>query len=100
MVIFSTKQRFAVVLYTIAKVKYFKYFFLLFVIAIRMLDEDEDGTESTTASALTHKLDTYHIYSNSWGYVTEGKTYVYNDMEIEAIEKGIAEVNLTMKLHL
>lgn len=57
-----------------------------------MLDENEDGTESTTPSSLTHKLDTYHIYSNSWGYVTEGKTYASSDMEIEAIETGIAEV--------
>lgn len=58
-----------------------------------MLDETEEGTSSTISSSFLHKNDIVDIYSNSWGYKTEGKTFGrLSDLENDAIETGIKEV--------
>jgi len=62
----------------------------IIILAVRMLDTTEQGTTSTTAAALAHQRDKFDIYSNSWGYATNGSSTVgLTDAATDAIETGI-----------
>lgn len=48
------------------------------------------------ARALTHKLDTFDIYSNSWGPNDDGATMeLIGKLGAKAIEKGVTEARFT-----
>lgn len=67
------------------------YLYLLFLVTgVRILCDSV--LEYTEARALVHKLDSYDIYSNSWGPLEIGRFVEMNHMMDLAFRHGVTEV--------
>ena len=60
------------------------------ILAVKMLDDVDESTTSTLSSALGHQINTFDIYSNSWGFVNYGNISIgLTDAMKNAIDTGI-----------